>query len=203
VRPWLAVIGVIFLTLAGGILAALFLSGGGNLTVVTTPSPYRLFLSGPNGTEELPFNGSLGTSEQFSLVWRSSSPVQVILEQTSPCYSPCPTGPVLIDWPSNVSGSWSGTGPFHFPLQCLVENMRSQPANVTLTGRAVSSTPIPLSLAVELLLGAGAGGLFIVGGLAVFLGLFLKADPYGSPTVLVHRSPDEPDELGLGHPPIH
>ena len=60
-----------------------------------------------------------------------------------------------------------------------------------------------LSLEFDLLLGAGAAGLFLVGALAIFLGLFLRGDPYGPRLPLVSRSADDVEDLAQDDPPDH
>lgn len=190
-RPWLVVIGVVFLTLAAGTLAALLFAGSGNQSTATTPTTYRLSGILPNATEELPFSGSGGASEQFSLVWQATGALHVVLRQTQPCSGSCGGDPLLVAWPSNSSGDWSGSGPFHFPLLCDIQNVQSQPLNVTLSGRAVSSSPTTLSLEFEVILGAAAAGLFLVGGLAAFIGLFLRGSPFLPGPAPVRRSADD------------
>jgi hypothetical protein len=201
VRPWLVVVGVVFLTLAGGTLAILFLGGDGNPTTVVTP--YAPFSLGPNVSQSLTLDGSNGSSEQFSLVWHSSAPIIVSLLEPQACSGNCSQGRVLFSWPSNLSGAWSGTGPFHYPLQCLVRNTATHSSTVSLTGRAVASTPTHFGLEVEVILGSGAAGLFLVGGLAIFLGLFLRGDPYGPRPPLVSQSADDVEEIAEEPPPDH
>lgn len=198
-RPWLVVIGVVFLALAGGTLATLYFGSSGNPTTVVTP--YSQLSLGANTTERLSLYGSNGSSEQFSLVWQASTPIAVILEQVLPCPGHCDH--VLVAWSSNLSGTWAGSGPFAYPLQCVLENAQSHPTTVTLTGRAVTSNPTHFSLEIEFVLGAGAAGLLLVGGLAVFLGVFLKGDPYGPRSPEVSPSPEDAEEVAGEGPPDH
>jgi hypothetical protein len=201
VRPWLVVIGVVFLTLAAGTLAVLYFGGDGNPTTVVTP--YAPFTLGADTSERVTFDGSNGTSEQFSLNWHASDPINVTLEESQPCSGNCSLELVLFEWSSNTSGTWSGSGAFRYPLQCVIENSQSRASTVSLTGRAVSSTPMHFGLEVELILGAGAAGLLLVSGLAIFLGLFLRGDPYGPRPPLVSRSADDAEEIASGRPPDH
>jgi hypothetical protein len=203
VRPWLVVIGVVFLTLAAGIVAALYFAEDGTPTLSTVVTPYPPFSLGPNAVEHLTFGGTNGSSEQFNLVWHSSGAIVVILEQTQLCTASCGGEQVLVNWSSNTSGAWSGPGPFHFPLQCVLENSQAVSSTVTLTGRSVASNPNHLGLDVELLLGAGAGGLLLVGGLAIFLGVFLRGDPYGGRPPIVSRSAEDAEEIARDAPPGH
>lgn len=200
-RPWLVVIGVVFLTLAGGTMAVLFFGGDGNPTTVVTP--YPSFNLGSNETEYLPLDGSNGTSEQFSLVWHATSPIGVTLVETEPCSLNCSLGLTLVSWSSSTSGTWTGTGPFRYPLHCELRNNATQTVSASLTGRAVASTPTHFGLEVEVILGSGAAALLLVGGLAIFLGLFLRGNPYGPRPSLTSPSAEESEELSGGPPPGH
>jgi hypothetical protein len=59
----------------------------------------------------------------------------------------------------------------------------------------------PLSTGFELLLDASAGALLAVGGVLVFLGLFLRGNVYGPPPPVVSRSADDVEEIARGGPP--
>lgn len=194
-RPWLVLIGVLFVTLGAGTVAVLYFAVAGTGTIVTNVVPPIPVTLGPNQTVTLPFNGTTGTSETFSLSWHATSAIHVVLQQSSPCGRDCPGGPVLVVWDSNLSGTWSGHGPFQYPVLCQLTNPQPRGTNATISGRAVSTIPAPLPWAYGLLLGAGAAGLFLVGGLAVFLGLFLRGDPYGPRPPLVSHSPDDLDDV--------
>jgi hypothetical protein len=206
VRPWLVVAGIIFLTLAAGTGATIYFAGQGNPARASAPIGPITLPVGPDGSETLSLAGVNGTAEVFSFSWHSTSPVAVVLDSPNGCSTPsgpCWGATTLDTWSSNTSGNWTGSGPFHYPLQCLLKNTHTDPSNVTLKWRASSTSPTHLSLAVEIVLGAGAAGLFAVGGLAVFLGLFLRSDPYGAEPRIVSRSADDMEELSRGPPPDH
>jgi hypothetical protein len=203
VRPWLVVIGLLFLTLAGGTVAALYFAAAENGNVVTYISPPYAATLAPNQTVALPFDGPAGNSETFTLSWHAVAPIHVVLEQSTPCASSCPTGPVLVVWASNATGTWTGHGPFHYPLLCLLTNPQTRATNATVLGRAVSTYPSPLPWVYELLLGAGAAGLFLVGGVSVFLGLFLRGNPYGPPSPVVSQHPDDVGDPSSDSPRRH
>lgn len=196
-RPWLVAIGGLFLTLAVGTVAVLYLAAVGSGTVVTNISPPYPVALAPNQTVTLPFNGSSGSSETFNLVWHATGAIDVVLQQSTPCTPACSGGAILVVWTASLSGTWSGHGPFHYPLLCLLTNPQTRATNATILGRAVSTIPSPLPWVYLLLLGAGSAGLFVVGGLAVFLGLFLQGNPYGPRPPLISRSPDDLGDLEL------
>lgn len=198
-RPWLVVVGVVFLTLSGGTLATLYFGGDGSPTTVVTP--YAQFNLGANTTENLPLYGPNSSTGQFSLVWQANSPIVVTLEEAQPCPGQC--AEVLYEWSSNLSGKWEGTGSFKYPLQCVLDNAGSRSATVTMTGRAVGTNPTHFPLEVDLVLGAGAAGLLLVGGLAIFLGLFLRGDPYRERPSTVSPSAEDLDETVREESPDH
>jgi hypothetical protein len=203
VRPWLVVVGIVFLTLAAGTLATLYLAGDGPPNVVTVPTVYPTFVLASHEGTTLPFSGPNGTPERFTFSWQSSGPIGVLLEERRSCSAPCVNPIVLDNWSSQLSGSWTGSGPFDYPLLCVLQNPSDQPANVSMDGRAVAMMPTHLSLLFDVLVGAGAAALLVVGGLAVFLGLFLRGDPYGPPSPLAPRSADDVEELTQDEPLVH
>jgi hypothetical protein len=206
VRPWLVVVGVIFLTLAVGTGATIYFAGQGNPSRSTVHSGPQTLLVGPSETETLSLPGTNGSSEQFSFSWGSTSPVAVILESPAGCASssgPCWSASTFAIWKSNTSGIWTGSGPFHYPLECVLQNSHSDPTNVTTRSSATAMNPTHLPLLIDIVLGAGAAGLFVVGGLAVFLGLFLRGDPFGPEAPILSRSADDLEETFREPPPDH
>lgn len=202
-RPWLAVIGILFLTLGLGTAATLYFAGEVNPATSTAVTSPPMFSIGPGGTDVVTLYGSNGTAEQFHFSWHSSGPLNVQLLEPQPCSGPCGNRVSLQNWPANVSGTWSGTGPFDYPLFCVLTNSQSTALNVTLMSRAQATNPTHLSLLFEIALGGGAAALFVVGGLAVFLGIFLRVDPYGPDPPYVSRSADDVEELTREDPPGH
>jgi hypothetical protein len=205
VRPWLVVVGIIFLTLAIGTATTIYFAGQGNPVRSTVPFDLPLTLT-PGENETVNPAWSNGTSELFSLTWHSSVPVEVTLESPAGCATrsgPCWSTSVLDSWDATTFGMWGGHGPFHYPLQCILENPENVTASVTVTSIASSTNPSHLPLLVELALGAGAAGLFVVGGLAIFLGLFLRSDPYGPEPPVTPRTPEDVEELYGRSPPDH
>ncbi len=203
VRPWLVVVGIVFLTLAAGTLATLYFAGAGNPTVTSVATPYPTFALWANETLILPFSGPNGSAEQFSLAWHASSRIGLVLEAQRSCVATCVPSRVLANWSSNTSGNWRGAGPFPYPLLCVLRNLQSHLTNVTLTGRAVATNPTRLSWMFEVVVGAGGVGLVVVGGISLFIGLFLRGDPYGPDPPLVSRSADDAEALAREPPPAH
>lgn len=165
-------------------------------------------------------NTSSGTLE---LSWSATHAIVVAVYQGVPCSAAsrfCASGPALADWPSNSSGSWNRTGSLSFPYLLSMENV--EVSNATLRGTvaesfASDSPTLPTWAVVTIL--AGGTLLLAIGGLAVFLGLFLRRGVYTEPASVTPRYAhelarpgdplDEPFEDGpagdgnAGPPPAH
>lgn len=196
-RPWLVVVGIVFLTLGIGSATTLYLGDQGSVSSTNGTGPIS-FPLGSNSSEVLTLQGTNGTTEHFRLQWAASSAIAVELESSAGCSSggsTCWPSAVLAQWSGSASGVWAGAGPFHYPLLCVLKNSNADPSAVTVSGRASAETPVHETLVVSLLLGLSAAALFIVGGLAVFLGLFLASDPYGPAAPPVSRSAEDVEEI--------
>jgi len=203
VRPWLVVLGTLFLTLGLGTGAALYFSGQANPILTTTVTPPLNYSLAPNQTDVAFLAGSNGSSEVFHFSWHSSAPLDVLLQEQEPCKAPCGDRQLLVNWSVNRSGTWEGFGPFLYPLICVLTNDHGTPVNVSVSSRADSTAPSHVSLLFALILGGGAAALLIVGGLAVFLGVFLRGDPFGPDPPVVSRSPDDVEEWARDPPSNH
>jgi hypothetical protein len=203
VRPWLAVIGVIFLTLGVGLASTLYLGAQGTVTSSTFDTAPIPFLLSPNESESLTLPGANGTTESFQLVWTSALPIRVTLGSPKGCAGPagpCWNASTLVTWASSRSGQWSGAGPFHYPLICTVVNPGADGSNVTVASRSAATSTARPSVLFEVVLGTAAAALFIVGGLGVFLATFLRADPYGEPLSLGPRSAEDLEDPSAENP---
>lgn len=189
---------MIFLTLGVGVAASLYLAANGTPSTATTVSAPPPFVLAPNETLVVPFSGSNGSSEQFQLTWHSVDVIGAVLWSPAGCTGSsgtCWGAQTYASWLSNLTGNWSGAGPFHYPLQCTFTNHLATPTSVTVKGRAISTTPTHLAPIAELALGLGSGALFVVGGLALFLAIFLRGNPYGPGPAIVSRSAEDVEEL--------
>lgn len=204
-RPWLAVVGIIFLTLGVGVAASLYPAATGTPSTATTVSDPPPFALSPNETLVVSLSGSNGSSEQFQVAWHSSLSIQVLLGSSAGCdpSGHCWPAQTFDAWTSANAGNWSGDGPFHYPLQCTFTNHETTPTNVTVSSRATSSTPGHLAPVVVLVLALGAGALFVVGALALFLAIFLRGNPYGPGPQIVSRSAEDVEELTHEEEPGH
>lgn len=165
------------------------------------------------------------SSGSFVFSWTATQPLNVSLYQGVPCSSAsgfCESGAALTKWSANTTGGWSHSGAIVSPYLLAIEN--PQATNVSLTGSLAETYPDgttapPTSMLLTIL--AGGVLLVVIGGLALFLGLFLRGGVYSEPDSVPPRYAhelersgvdplDEPFDEGLdsdeeppGYPPAH
>jgi hypothetical protein len=141
-------------------------------------------------------NTSSGT---LAFSWSATHAITVAIYQGVPCSSGahyCASGAPMVDWPSNSSGAWNRSGGMTFPFLLSMQNV--QVTNATLRGTLAESfvidTPTLPTWAVFTIL---AGGVLLVamGGVAVFLGLFLRSGVYSRPESVPPRYAHELDRV--------
>jgi hypothetical protein len=179
VRRGLVVVGLAIALVGGGMVGSLFFLGG-----VTNTSLYGVAYGIPAGSTE---NATLrftpvGTGS-LSLAWSSSGPANVSVWAVHACAAgTCPSGPALVDWSSNVSGRWSVSGAIgtYYTVSSTNTGASSVQFSGTFTEQYLSSGS-GLTLAQLSLILAGAFVLLAIGGIAIFLGLFLRGGVYSDP----------------------
>jgi hypothetical protein len=190
---------VIALLGAGSVLTLFFLSSGPSTTTVYRPLDPNL-RPGPPQSWVVP--GATGGSGKISLTWTSSSIADVNLWPATTCSAPggfCATGVPSLNWSKSISGSGTVSTSSGSTYILIVDD----PGNTSLRFSAVVSvsyTPgTPVTPVIWALIAAGGIALLSIGGIAIFLGLYLPTGVYrdaDGPTVAVrHPSllPDDPD----------
>ena len=139
-------------------------------------------------------NSSVGS---FALSWSATAALNVSLFQGVPCNSVsryCSSGPALAAWPGLATGNWSRSGAIVTPYLLSMENLGK--ANATLVGSMAESYPDgtrPPPTTTVLTVLAGAILLVAIGGMALFLGLFLRGGVYTEPESVSPRYAHELD----------
>lgn len=142
----------------------------GPIEIGPSPSTFNQTVTGVNQT-----------SASVVLNWTATGDVNVSLYEAVRCASAggiCPHGAPLVSW-TGSTGEWTRVGGVTFPWLLIVENARTSP--VTLTGSALESWPATNSPQLDwglLIIVVGAVILLVLGGTAVFLGLFLRGGVY-------------------------
>lgn len=194
-RPWLVLVGMVFLTIAVGTAVTYYAASTSPTSGTTYVTPIHLTVAG-NATESYLIAGGNGSTERLSFSWSSTAPVRVALSEPGACTGsgPCSADRILANWTLATRGNWSASMHFTFPIQCVFVNENGASVSVDGTARAWSSATANLPLTLEVAVLAGVAALSVVAGAAIFLGLFLRADPYGPGTDGGPGPPEPPDE---------
>jgi|GEM_PF-404818 hypothetical protein len=188
VRTGLVVIGVALAVVGAGLtLSAFFEPGAPSLTQVNPVAAPNLQPDQPRTMVVWLQNTSSGTLE---LNWVSSSAVNVSVYLATNCafvtsnthVQYCPDGPALATWPSASSGHWNTSGKISFPLLLNLEDLGPKAVNVNAVFDEVWSSTSP-AVPTWIFLSTLAGGIacLSIGGVAIFLGLFLRGNVYSRP----------------------
>ena len=190
-RTGLIVIGLALAIVGAGVTLSGFLAPGGTPSTTARLNSISAPNIVPNQTRVAVISMTNTSSGSLELSWSSTRNLTVTVYQGVRCTGAsgyCVSGPALVAWASNTSGTWNRTGPLAFPY--LLSMFNSALVNITLRGTlAESFTTGTNSLptwAVAIIL---AGGLILlaIGALAVFLGLFLRTGVYSEPEPVLPR----------------
>jgi hypothetical protein len=202
VRTGLVIVGVTLLIVGAGVtLSAFFEPGAPALSKVNPLAAANLEPGLPRTMIVWLQNTSSGT---LQLNWVSSSNVNVSVYRATNCAflgdasqaKYCPAGPAVVSWPSNSSGHWSTSGAIAFPFLLNLQNTGAKVANVSAVfdeSWASTSPPVPTWIFLSTL--AGGIACISLGGVAIFLGLFLRSGVYD------RDEPDEPSPPSDSEPP--
>jgi hypothetical protein len=198
VRTGLFVAGAAVTIIGAGVLIA-------SLTLATGPSvthfdPVSAASIPGHGFYSPQLEGSNQSSASTHLVWASSASLLVAVYPSVECpngHAVCQSGHAVASWWAN-SGSWSDVGSLSFPLFLNITNPNGTP--VTFSGSLVETyTTSALTNPTWALFLPLIGGVVLVaiGGVGIFLGLFLPRGTFSQ----LRRSgpydevdPDDPED---------
>jgi hypothetical protein len=184
-RPGLLAIGAAFAVVGAGVIAAVTYPGDDPLgsrtgTVVIddlTPGTWQL----------VPLPAEPSSFASLSFTWYSTEPVHLdwYVATTQPgCtqytfYGICPVKPQLAEWSNNVTGHWAESGDSS-SMYCLwISTATNTSATVSATlSESYAMGPLPLPMWPLAWAIAGGSLLLGVGGVALYLGLFLPSGVY-------------------------
>jgi hypothetical protein len=210
VRTGLVIVGIALMIVGAGVtLSAFFEPGAPSLSKVNPLAASNLEPGQPRTMVVWLQNTTSGT---LQLNWLSSSNVNVTVYRATDCAflsdSPqakyCPAGPAIVSWPFNSSGHWSTSGAISFPFLLNLQNTGAKAANISAVFDeqwASTSPPVPTWIFLSTL--AGGIACISLGGVAIFLGLFLRSGVYDregpdeAPLPVDADPPFEPDEADL------
>ncbi len=181
-RSGLVIAGVAVAVVGAGLLLSLFF--------LPAPPVNSRFSSvaisdlGPNATNPWIISEDSASQGTLVLTWSSQGPVSVSLYTTVPCQGQgvCPAGKPLVTWNANTSGAWSYHGAVGAAYLLSVLNFGHASTSFVASLTETYTVPTP-SQAVPAWALITVGGLFLlgIGGIAMFLGLFLEPGIYRPP----------------------
>jgi hypothetical protein len=205
VRTGLLAVGAAIAIVGAGVVAAVALPFGAAASSTTD----RSFQSsvGPDTwkTYNIPAASAGDAAVRFD--WNSTHATEVYWYAAGPCVgsaSWCLKGGPLASWKGNTTGHWAGFGPPSTGYCVLVDDDNN--VSVNFTGEFVESYPAPnhrLPMVPFALVLGGGTMLIGMGGLAMYLGVFLPSGVYRSePTGSDDADPEGSDpDLSPGPPP--
>src|SRR5258708_22238816 len=120
----------------------------------------------------------------LEIAWRSALPLTVSIYSSGGCppgTDGCGDWALVANWTATPSGSWWLNGTLAFPYLLAWQNPGAVGGPLALTTVVVAPAGESFSMWSVVVLGLGIAALAVVGSIAVFLGLFLRAGPYPPP----------------------
>lgn len=192
VRPGLVFTGGVLALLGVATIATFsFLATTSHNTTefVTPPLAYAGHASGATL-----LTGSDTGSGSLSVGWHSSSSLNVSLYSAPGCRVAtvaCASGPALAGWAVTTSGNWSTHGSLAFPFLVVWSSVGPLGGNITVSGTETTDVVVSPPLLTTLLIDGAGGVLAVIGGVAIFLGLFLRGGVYAGPPRITSRSAED------------
>jgi hypothetical protein len=177
VRTGLVVLGIVIAILGVGLVITLFFLSGGPST--TTQTNLGGIVLPPGANFSGPATSSSSVPESITLSWTSTTPANVALIPATACgTSYCPSGGPELTWSNVTTGKGTLSSPDSSAYLLRIVN----PGNVSLrfsAGISVSfAPPAPVPVWAWWLIAGGGVVLLGIGGIALFLGLFLPGGVY-------------------------
>lgn len=183
-RPGLVVIGLAFAVVGAGLLTSFFVFSAAGPEQAASTS-VSISLLAPTQTQVWTLTAVSTSSGTLTLAWASTIHANVTLWKAAPCTTTramCADGPAVVNWASNLSGHWKGTGSVAASYLLAVTDVG--PTNLNFNATLSESYPGPsfgLGTPGLILLTIGSVLLLGTGAIGVFLGLFLRGGVYEPP----------------------
>ncbi|MCI4363335.1 MAG: hypothetical protein L3K13_03410 [Thermoplasmata archaeon] len=197
-RPGLVAIGTAFLVL--GAVAA-----GASLSQPSPPS--RTETSTAQWSWSVPSDGAYqspllwGLNGSFGISWSASVLVSATLFGSAPGSGKTLFASVY-SWPNVTRGSWSAEGAPSYPYYLVFTSSARSSGSIAASTQSSNSVPPPATDMLALVAGTLAGVTLVgLGGIALFLGLFLRGNLLGRRPPLVSQRAEDVGAIAEQYPP--
>ncbi|MCI4369064.1 MAG: hypothetical protein L3K09_05840 [Thermoplasmata archaeon] len=175
-RPGLVGVGVVLAVLGGGALSTVYLApaprpvNGEGTTIPST-------IVRPGSTGSAPVDGPNGSGGDLRVHWSSSVGMEVYLYPSAGCIATaytCGSETAMVHWSNSTHGDWAASGTYTYPILLVWVDLGPAAGTFGANAYATGSSGGSSLTVSELLADAAALTLMVIGGLAVFLGIFLR-----------------------------
>lgn len=192
-RPGLVAVGAALLVVAAGGVAALALVPipANGLSATSTGT----WLATPGQTNATTIEGGSTVDGVLSVHWVSSAPLTVAVFGSGGCppdRAGCADWSEIDHWNASSTGWWNVSGTLHFPYLVTFWNPGSGSATVHISATTTVAATASLSPVSQLFLGLSVGAVGFIGGVALYLGLFLRGGVYADRPRPPPPSPPDP-----------
>jgi hypothetical protein len=203
VRTGLVVLGTLIAVIGAGLIIVLFVLSGGSTTSSRTSFADPALSGHSNQTWTIagpPWSGG-----SISIVWTTSADANVTLIPATSCVGPsgfCPVGPAVLNWTMATSGKGTVASTNASLYVLRVMNSGGNPLTFSAQVSVTYSPGVPFGMWIMVTIIAGGVTLLVIGGVALFLGLFLPGGVYrdADAETEVERHPSlPPEESGPAH----
>ena len=181
-RPGLVAVGVSLLVLGSATVAAVYLIPAATPTSQDTTVIQPVYV-GPHAAGERAVMGANTTAGTMRMSWNSTVPLSVALYEgvTCPPSGACSGGVPVANWSTVSSGMTTLTGRLVFPFELIWTNHGGSAGGFHADAVETYHTTTALPALTAVLVDGTAGALIGIGGIALFLGLFLRAGVFVRP----------------------
>lgn len=179
-RTGLVAIGGVVAVLGAGLILALFFLSTGPASTIHVSLGNPALGGGSNFSVVVTGPGS--SSGSISISWTTSAPANVTLSPANPCGTgTCPVGPPVLSWTRSTSGNGVVSSPNASVYLLVVTNPGGAPIKFSAMVTVSSTTGITVPTWASVVIIAGGVVLLGIGGVALFLGMFLPGGVYRDP----------------------
>lgn len=196
-RPGLVVVGGLLVTLGASALASIYVLAPPAPTTTTSITGAPVSVPARQEASTPPISLVTSGAATLRVTWQSTTDVNASLTAGTACAGlppACGTADTLASG-GGRSALWVVGSPGRGPIYITWYNNGSVAASVRYTIAETVASPDQLPAVVQLLVDIALGSLTAIGGLALFLGLFLRGGVYRRPAPLVSRSADDAEAI--------